>query len=191
MPKQKITREMILDAAFALAREGGMERVLVKEIAAQLGCSVQPIYFYFQNMEQLKSEIIQLAGTFLREYVEVHIDPDHLFESTGMAYAQFAQEEPHLYRLYFLRPRENAVSFASIFATEADPAVAQAIAKQLRIPLAQAKCLHMHMLIYNTGLSFLLTTLGENAIPEQAHALAGHAYAAFASYIYNHQEEMQ
>ena len=65
MPKQKITREMILDAAFALAREGGMERVLVKEIAAQLGCSVQPIYFYFQNMEQLKSEIIQLAGTFL------------------------------------------------------------------------------------------------------------------------------
>ena len=38
MPKQKITKEMVVDAAFQLAREGGMERVLVKEIAARLGC---------------------------------------------------------------------------------------------------------------------------------------------------------
>ena len=41
MPKQKITREMVVGAAFQLAREGGMERVLVKDIAARLGCSLQ------------------------------------------------------------------------------------------------------------------------------------------------------
>ena len=50
MPKQTITKEMVVDAAFQLAREGGMEQVLVKNIAARLGCSVQPIYSYCQNM---------------------------------------------------------------------------------------------------------------------------------------------
>ena len=54
MPKQRITREMVLDAAFSIAREQGMEQVLVKNIAGRLGCSVQPIYSYCQSMEALR-----------------------------------------------------------------------------------------------------------------------------------------
>ena len=46
MPTQKITREMIVEAAFELAREQGMEAVQVKAVAAALGCSVQPVYGY-------------------------------------------------------------------------------------------------------------------------------------------------
>lgn len=49
MPKQRITKEMVVDAAFELAREGGMEEVLVKRIAERIGCSVQPIYSYCHN----------------------------------------------------------------------------------------------------------------------------------------------
>ena len=41
---QRITREMVVEAAFRLARERGMEGVLVKELARELHCSVQPIY---------------------------------------------------------------------------------------------------------------------------------------------------
>ena len=44
MPKQRITREMVVNAAFELARTEGMEHVLVKTIAERLGWSVQPIY---------------------------------------------------------------------------------------------------------------------------------------------------
>ena len=54
MPKQRITKEMVVNAAFELARAGGMEQVLVKTIAERLGCSVQPIYSYCNNMEELR-----------------------------------------------------------------------------------------------------------------------------------------
>ncbi len=54
MPKQRITKEMIVDAAFSLARTDGMEQVLIKNIARKLGCSVQPIYSYCENMEGLQ-----------------------------------------------------------------------------------------------------------------------------------------
>ena len=43
MPKQKITKEMILDAAFTLLRTKGHEAVNARSIASQAGCSVQPI----------------------------------------------------------------------------------------------------------------------------------------------------
>ena len=34
MPKQRITKEMVVEAAFEIAREQGMEQVVVKSIAA-------------------------------------------------------------------------------------------------------------------------------------------------------------
>ncbi len=57
MPKQKITKEMVVDTAFDIARKDGMDRVLIRKIAGKLGCSVQPIYSYCQNIESLKAEV--------------------------------------------------------------------------------------------------------------------------------------
>ena len=37
MPKQKITKEMVVDAAFELARDGGMEQVIIKNNAIKTG----------------------------------------------------------------------------------------------------------------------------------------------------------
>lgn len=53
MPKQKITKEIVVNTAFEIARNSGMEQVLVKNIADKIGCSVQPIYSYCKNMEGL------------------------------------------------------------------------------------------------------------------------------------------
>ena len=36
MPKQRITKEMVVDAAFGIARSEGMEQVLVKNIAKKI-----------------------------------------------------------------------------------------------------------------------------------------------------------
>ena len=54
MPKQRITKETVVNAAFEIARNSGMEQVMVKNIADKIGCSVQPIYSYCKNMEGLQ-----------------------------------------------------------------------------------------------------------------------------------------
>ena len=100
MPKQKITREMVVGAAFQLAREGGMERVLVKDIAARLGCSVQPIYSCFRNMGELRRAVELRTADYMADWLSARLDPSSLFQSTGRAYVQFAQEEPELFKLF-------------------------------------------------------------------------------------------
>ena len=42
-PKARITRDMILDAAFDLVRAEGHEALNVRTLAKRLGCSTQPI----------------------------------------------------------------------------------------------------------------------------------------------------
>ena len=52
--KTKITKEMILDAAYELLDEAGIGAVAIKSIAARLGCSTQPVSWHFGSMTELK-----------------------------------------------------------------------------------------------------------------------------------------
>ena len=56
-PKAKITKQMIVDAGFELAREGGMEHVNARAVAEKLGCSTQPVMYHFQTIEELKRAV--------------------------------------------------------------------------------------------------------------------------------------
>lgn len=47
MPKQRITKEMVVEAAFEIVKTGGMKQITVKTIEEKIGCLVQPIYSYW------------------------------------------------------------------------------------------------------------------------------------------------
>ena len=102
MPKQRITKEMVVNTAFEIARNSGMEQVMVKNIAEKIGCSVQPIYSYCKNMDSLRQDVVEQVNHFIQKYVAAHIDKDDLFRSTGKSYIQLAQEEPHLFRIFII-----------------------------------------------------------------------------------------
>ena len=179
MPKQRITKEMVVDAAFEIARKGGMEQVIVKNIAERLGCSVQPIYSYCTNMEVLRTEVEQRARQFLQEFLEAHSDTQDLFRSTGHAYLQLAKEEPQILRIFVLQKRANVSSLEELYQLETNPQVAQRIAADLNISIETAKQLHMHMLIYTIGIGtiFAVTTPG---IPlDEIYAQQEKAYEMF------------
>lgn len=154
MPKQKITKEMVVNAAFELAREGGMNHVLVKNIAERLGCSVQPIYSYCANMGSLKKEVIKKITAYFNEYIEAHVDKDDLFASTGKLYLRLCKEEPNLFQMYFFASREdlNVHSLEEMYQSECNPRVADSIVEQFRISEEKAKQLQLNMVIFNQGL---------------------------------------
>lgn len=189
MPHQRITKEMVVQAAFDLAREGGMEQVQVKALAKKLGCSVQPIYSYCNNMPELKHEVVVRTADYLRQYMAEHIDETNLFRSVGIAHAQFAREEPYLYRLYFLRERKKIRSLEDVYTTETDPRIAATIARERQIPLEQARALHRHLMIYNIGLSFILSALGAKTDINQIAQLLDQANDAFSGWISRQQQE--
>lgn len=156
MPKQRIIKEMVVDAAFEIARNEGMEKVMVKTIAEKLGCSVQPIYSYCKNMDSLRRDVTERARHFIQSYLREHIDPGNLFQSTGRAYVQIAKEEPHIFKLYILQKRENISSLDDLYRTETNPDMAKVIARNLNLGIEAAKQLHLNMLIYTIGIGTIM-----------------------------------
>lgn len=162
MPKQRITKETVVNAAFEIARSKGMEQVIVKNIADKIGCSVQPIYSYCNNMDSLRQDVAAEAGRFIQEYIAAHIDGNDLFRSTGNAYIQLAREEPHLFRIFILHQRRGISSLKDLYESEADPRTVEYIADHLHISRARARQLHLNMMIYTIGIGtvFSVTTPG-------------------------------
>lgn len=189
MPKQRITKEMVVDAAFEIARSSGMEQVMVKAIADRIGCSVQPIYSYCRNMEGLRRDVVEKTKAFIREFVAEHIDRNDLFRSTGQAYVRLAEEEPHLFRIFILHRRENITSLEELYREEAGAATAGFIAGQLDISIEEAKQLHLNMLIYTIGIGtiFSMTTPGISA--EEIYRQQERAYDAFLVQTLNRRKE--
>ena len=97
--KKQISRQMILDAAMELLREGGIEAVSVTALAHRLGCSTQPIYLSFTGMDALRKALATEATSFFIQEME----SDGGADLYGMAYIRFAQREKELFRFLFLR----------------------------------------------------------------------------------------
>lgn len=173
------TWQMAVDAAFKIARQSGMEKVLVKSIADELGCSVQPIYSYCKNMDGLREEVSNKARDFVNEYITFRIDRNDLFRSTGRAYIQLAKEEPHILKIFILQERKNISSLKDIYETETNPQIAQAIAKDLKISVETARQLHLNLLIYTIGLGTIFSVSSPGIPIDEIFLQQEQAYQTF------------
>lgn len=179
MPKQRITKEMVVEAAFSIAREGGLEKATVKAISDRLGCSVQPIYSYCQNMEGLKDAVAQKARAFVRAYVGESLDSADPFRSTGHAYVRLAKEEPNIFRLFLFQERKNVASLEDLYRIETEPSMAEKIAADLKISVPAARQLHLNMLIYTMGIGTIFSVTASSISEEEIYAQQERAFEAF------------
>ena len=119
--KPTTTKEAIIEAAFELVRARGHEALTARSLAAELGCSTQPIMYQFPNLSQLKELVYQHADAFHTEYI---LAGDGLL-GIGLRYVQFAAEEPALFRFLFQSGHFDGASLQDmIHAPEAQPVLA-------------------------------------------------------------------
>lgn len=101
--KESVTKNMIIDTAFALVREEGMQNVTARKLAGKIGCSTQPIFRVYANMNELNEEIYQKAiEAFANYYENFESGMETPFIHLGLAYINFAKEEKEIFKLLFM-----------------------------------------------------------------------------------------
>ncbi len=103
MPAPKIiTKELIINQAFSLVREKGKEELSARNIAKKIGCSTQPIYSCFSNMQELTTAIVKHAMQYAIDKFLLPKEEDDEFMQMGLGYIKLAREEKNLFKLLFL-----------------------------------------------------------------------------------------
>src|SRR5258707_13290217 len=88
----------LIEASIALAREGGPDRVVLREAARVAGVSHSAAYRHFADREALLVEVSQRArrelAAEMRRRVNRATDPLERLQAGGTRYADFARAEP-------------------------------------------------------------------------------------------------
>lgn len=109
--KETITKDEILNAAFQMTRQDGFSQVSARTLAAKAGCSTQPIFRVYKNMEELGEDLYGKAIKFFHDYYDSFPKTsDTPFVNMGLAYIRFAQEEQQLFKLLFMAENRHGKS---------------------------------------------------------------------------------
>ena len=111
-PKTKIHKELIVSTAYEMTKMNGIDSVTAKAIAKQLNCSIQPVYWVFENMDNLRKAIMQEAIKEYDNYLFAEIPNLSKYQAAGWNYIRFAREQPHLFTLLFMTERQRDTPIA-------------------------------------------------------------------------------
>ncbi len=113
-PKAKYTREEIVQKAFEMAREKGIDAVVARELGKELGTSSSPIFTAFKNMEELHQEVRKVALKEFESYVSDALNYTPAFKYVGMKMIEFAMREPKLFQLVYMKEHDSNQSYAML-----------------------------------------------------------------------------
>lgn len=102
-----ITKEIIIEAAFGIVQRGGQKMLSARNIAKQIGCSTQPIYWTYQNMEMLKQDVIVKMEQHLTHQMSLFKRYEHPHLNMCMSYLFLANKEPMFFREFYIDNIKN------------------------------------------------------------------------------------
>lgn len=137
-PKAKITKEMIIDAAFEIAREKGVESINARTVSEKLNCSTQPVMYHFKTIEELKRAVYQKADAYHSAYISKVYGEDPMQE-IGLNYIHFAVEEKNLFRLLFQSNEFSGSTIIDLINADELRPIIEMLAQASELNIEQAK----------------------------------------------------
>lgn len=174
---KKISKEAIIDAAVDVLREGGAAAINARSVAKKLGCSTQPIYLSFQNMDDLKAAMTQRAIALHTRHVR-NSNSDTQYSCYGMGFVKFAEEERHLFRWLYL----DGEQFGPYRDDVLLPEIIAAMGNEYGYTEEVARKLHQDMTYYSYGMAILANTGHLNLTDAELRAAFRREFTALTAY---------
>lgn len=185
--KAKVTKEMILDAAFAVAREAGAENINARTVSERLHCSTQPIMYHFKTIEALKRKTYAAADRYHSEYLMDLKRPQRgVMLGIGMNYIRFAIEEPHLFRFLFQSDLFDGTTLLELIDAEPLTPVLSAMQGALNISMEQTKKVFLTVFLFAHGYASIIAN---NSLKCDEELIRSHLEQAYRGAILAAQEE--
>lgn len=155
-PKPKITREMILDAAWEIARAQGAEYINARTVAARLNCSTQPVLYHFDHIEDIRREICLRADAYHTQCLMAQDGADNPLITMGLNYIRFAVREKPLFRLLFQSDSFRVQSLTELIDQPELVPVLEMFREEAGLTLAQTKTVFRTVFLLVHGYASML-----------------------------------
>lgn len=185
MPKTaRYTREEILDIAYAMLREDGIESISARNLARKMNTSTAPIFTAFSGIDEIVSELAKRAQLLYTSYISEGLSDELPFKGAGMKYIEFAKREPKLFKFLFMSDNTYSKNTEYLPGGDANEGrVRNNLEASHRIDSATAKKIYNHLSIYAHGLAVLYAGQNDVFSDEETNRLMSEAFMSFKEYF--------
>ncbi len=186
--KTKVTKEMVIDAAFEVTRAEGAENVNARTVSQRLGCSTQPVMYHFATIKDMKRAVYAKLDRFHTEYL-MNVNPKgDVMLGIGLNYIRFAVEEPNLFRFLFQSGFAVENNLLEMMDSEKLNPVISAMQEAMQLNMEQTKNVFITLALLVHGYASIIVN---NALEYDEEIIKVHLERAYKGAIFALQEEMK
>ena len=180
--KPQITKEIILETALRMLIRDGHTSINVKTLAAEIGCSTQPIVWHFENMNGFWAAFFEYCTAYAKSQFTVWKDDlDDMLAETARSYITIACNMPHLFRYVFIDNKEDCKNSDVVKKMQLDNTgkIIQLLCREKKLSEEQAASFLMNYEFYIHGIASYTASGFCHYPEEEIVAMANRAKDAF------------
>lgn len=183
--KTQITKEIILETALQMLIREGYRAITVKTLAAEIGCSTQPIVWHFETMNGFRKAFLDYCIDLAKSRFTVwNGSLDELLAETARGYITIACNMPHLFRFVFVDNKEDCKASDVVQKLQLDNTkkIISLLCEEKGLTEAQAVAFLMNYEFYIHGIASYTASGFVNYPEAEIIAMANRARDAFLAY---------
>lgn len=179
-PMPIIDKEDILSAAVELVRTGGMESINARSLARILDCSTKPLFRIYQNMDNLKHDVIEKLNNYYNSYMESRMSHQNRLLTQSIAYIEFARQEKNIFNTLFMDKTCAGKSIDDILSADWNqPSILNA-KNVTGLNIEQTQCLFRDVWLYSHGIATQIVANDIELPHEKVVELMNNAFQRFS-----------
>lgn len=154
--KTQITKQIILGTALDMLLRDGYAAIQIKSLAAEIGCSTQPIVWHFENMQGFRQAFLEYCIAYAKEQFTVRdASLDETLSETAHRYIAIACRMPHLFRFVFVDNKDACKNSDIVQSLQLDNTkrIVDLLCREKGLTQAQASAFLMNYEFYVHGIA--------------------------------------
>lgn len=100
--KERYSKEDLINGGIKFVRKNGVEQLNVRSLATFIGCSTQPLFRNYKNIEEYRLDLKNAMHEKYKQFIHDNTDKNNYFTSVCYAYALYAKIEPNIFKALFI-----------------------------------------------------------------------------------------
>ena len=154
----KVKKEDLIKAAIKLIRDKGENELSARNLAKTAGCSTQPIFRLFENMDDLKKTVYDDIYEIHTKYIANGENHQIPFIGVGLSYIEFASKEKNLFKFLFMSSTTKNNNILDMAETESGKKYTDMIIKSTGLSEQSSKQIYIYTWLIIHGIASMMAT---------------------------------
>ena len=151
--KEKFSKENLITGGLQFVRNNGIEHLNVRNLTKFIGCSTQPIFRNYTNMEEYKKDLKDIMHEDYKQFIYNNTDESNYLMTICYAYAMYAKKEPNLFKALFITSLAGSRTIDEVINSPWNQETIKFIIKTYNISEEKAAKIYRDIRFYTHGIA--------------------------------------